>query len=204
MAEFKYQTPKPLGEDTTEYRLVTKDYVEVKECDGRRILKVAPEGLELLAKEAIADVSFYLRPSHLKKLASILDDPEASDNDKFVAYTMLRNQVVAAKGQLPTCQDTGTAIVMAKKGEDVYTGVDDAEWLSKGIFQTYAERNLRYSQVVPYTMLEEKNTGTNLPAQIDVYSKPGDHYDFLFVTKGGGSANKTYLFQETQGASDRS
>ena len=198
MAEFKYQTPKPLGEDTTEYRLVTKEYVEVKECDGRRILKVAPEGLELLAKEAIADVSFYLRPSHLKKLASILDDPEASDNDKFVAYTMLRNQVVAAKGQLPTCQDTGTAIVMAKKGEDVYTGVDDAEWLSKGIFQTYAERNLRYSQVVPYTMLEEKNTGTNLPAQIDVYSKPGDHYDFLFVTKGGGSANKTYLFQETK------
>ena len=198
MAEFKYQTPKPLGEDTTEYRLLTKDYVSVVECDGRKILKVEPEGLRLLAREAFADVSFYLRPAHLKKLASILDDPEASDNDKFVAYTMLRNQVVAAQGKLPTCQDTGTAIVMAKKGEDVYTGVDDAEWLSHGAYDTYQERNLRYSQVVPYTMLEEKNSGTNMPAQVDIYSKPGNHYDFLFVTKGGGSANKTFLFQQTK------
>ena len=146
----------------------------------------------------MADVSFYLRPSHLKKVASILDDPEASDNDKFVAYTLLQNSCTAAKGELPTCQDTGTAIVMAKKGEDVYTGVCDEEYLSKGIFETYAEKNLRYSQVVPFTMTEEKNTGTNLPAQIDIYAKGGDHYDFLFLTKGGGSANKTYLFQETK------
>ena len=182
MAEFKYQTPKPLGEDTTEYRLLTKDYVSVVECDGRKILKVEPEGLRLLAREAFADVSFYLRSAHLKKLASILDDPEASDNDKFVAYTMLRNQVVAAQGKLPTCQDTGTAIVMAKKGEDVYTGVDDAEWLSHGAYDTYQERNLRYSQVVPYTMLEEKNSGTNMPAQVDIYSKPGNHYDCLLYT----------------------
>ena len=143
MAEFKYQTPKPLGEDTTEYRLVTKDYVSVEECCGRKILKVEPEGLRALAREAIADVSFYLRASHLKKLAAILSDPEASDNDKFVAYTMLRNQVVSAQGELPTCQDTGTAIVMAKKGEDVYTGVDDAQWLSHGIYDTYKDRNLR-------------------------------------------------------------
>ncbi|MBQ1276673.1 MAG: fumarate hydratase [Flavobacteriales bacterium] len=198
MAEFKYQAPKPLGEDTTEYRLLTKDYVSTVECDGRKILKVAPEGLTLLAREAMADVSFYLRPSHLKKVASILDDPEASDNDKFVAYTLLQNSCTAAKGELPTCQDTGTAIVMAKKGEDVYTGVCDEEYLSKGIFETYAEKNLRYSQVVPFTMTEEKNTGTNLPAQIDIYAKGGDHYDFLFLTKGGGSANKTYLFQETK------
>ena len=198
MAEFKYQNPKPLGEDTTEYRLLTKDYVSTVECDGRKILKVAPEGLTLLAREAMADVSFYLRPSHLKKVASILDDPEASDNDKFVAYTLLQNSCTAASGELPTCQDTGTAIVMAKKGEDVYTGVCDEEYLSKGIFETYAEKNLRYSQVVPFTMTEEKNTGTNLPAQIDIYAKGGDHYDFLFLTKGGGSANKTYLFQETK------
>ena len=167
MAEFIYQEPFPLSEDTTEYRLLTKDYVKTVECDGRRILKVAPEGLELLAREAIADVSFYLRASHLQKLTRILDDPEATDNDKFVAYTMLLNQMVAAEGELPTCQDTGTAIVIGKKGEDVYTGCNDAEMLSKGIYETYRDRNLRYSQVVPFTMTEEKNTGTNLPAQID-------------------------------------
>src|SRR5699024_7490357 len=135
-----------------------KDFVSTVECDGRRILKVAPEGLELLAKEAFADVSFYLRASHLEMLAKILQDPEASDNDRFVAYTMLLNQVVSAEGELPTCQDTGTAIVMGKKGEDVYTGVTDAEYLSKGIYQTYQDRNLRYSQVVPLTMFDEKNT----------------------------------------------
>ena len=171
MAEFIYQEPFPLSEDTTEYRLLTKDYVKTVECDGRRILKVAPEGLELLAREAIADVSFYLRASHLQKLTRILDDPEATDNDKFVAYTMLLNQMVAAEGELPTCQDTGTAIVIGKKGEDVYTGCNDAEMLSKGIYETYRDRNLRYSQVVPFTMTEEKNTGTNLPAQIDLYAE---------------------------------
>ena len=198
MAEFIYQEPFPLSEDTTEYRLLTKDYVKTVECDGRRILKVAPEGLELLAREAIADVSFYLRASHLQKLTRILDDPEATDNDKFVAYTMLLNQTVAAEGELPTCQDTGTAIVIGKKGEDVYTGCNDAEMLSKGIYETYRDRNLRYSQVVPFTMTEEKNTGTNLPTQIDLYATQGNAYSFLFITKGGGSANKTFLYQQTK------
>ncbi len=198
MAEFIYQEPFPLSEDTTEYRLLTKDYVKTVECDGRRILKVAPEGLELLAREAIADVSFYLRASHLQKLTRILDDSEATDNDKFVAYTMLLNQAVAAEGELPTCQDTGTAIVIGKKGEDVYTGCNDAEMLSKGIYETYRDRNLRYSQVVPFTMTEEKNTGTNLPAQIDLYATQGNAYSFLFITKGGGSANKTFLYQQTK------
>ncbi len=198
MSEFIYQKPFPIKEDTTEYRLLTKDYVSTIEVDGREILKVDPKGLELLAKEAIADISFYLRPSHLQKLSAILEDEEASDNDKFVAHTMLMNQVVSAEGELPTCQDTGTAIVMAKKGEDVYTGACDAEYLSKGIYDTYKDRNLRYSQVVPQTMFEEKNTGNNLPAQIDIYAEQGNKYEFLFVTKGGGSANKTYLYQQTK------
>lgn len=198
MAEFNYSKPFPVGEDKTEYRKLTGDYVSTLEVDGRKILKVDPKGLELLAKEAMADVSFYLRASHLEKLAKILDDPEATDNDRFVAYNLLQNQVVASEGQLPTCQDTGTAIVMAKKGEDVYTGADDAEFLAKGIFETYKDRNLRYSQVVPFNMLEEKNTGTNLPAQIDIYSKQGGAYEFLFMAKGGGSANKTFLYQQTK------
>ncbi|MCH5305775.1 MAG: fumarate hydratase [Rikenella sp.] len=198
MSEFKYQEPFPMGADTTEYRLLTKDHVSVVECDGRRILKVAPEGLNLLAREAFRDVSFYLRASHLQQLASILEDPEASDNDKFVAYTMLLNQTVAAEGELPTCQDTGTAIVIGRKGEDVYTGANDAEWLSKGVYETYRDCNLRYSQVVPFTMTEEKNSATNLPAQIDLYAEPGMAYKFLFLTKGGGSANKTFLYQQTK------
>jgi fumarate hydratase class I len=198
MAQFTYQKPFPIKKDTTTYRLLTKDYVSTIECDGRKILKVAPEGLELLAKEAFADVSFYLRASHLEKLTKILKDPEATDNDRFVAHTMLLNQVVSAEGELPTCQDTGTAIVLGKKGEDVYTGVNDAEFLSKGIYETYQERNLRYSQVVPLTMFDEKNTGTNLPAQIDIYSETGNSYEFLFITKGGGSGNKTYLYQQTK------
>ncbi|WP_298063463.1 fumarate hydratase [uncultured Rikenella sp.] len=198
MSEFKYQEPFPMAEDTTEYRLLTKDYVSVVECDGRRILKVSPEGLNLLAREAFRDVSFYLRASHLQMLANILEDPEASDNDKFVAYTMLLNQTVAAAGELPTCQDTGTAIVIGRKGEDVYTGANDAEWLSKGVYETYRDCNLRYSQVVPFTMTEEKNSATNLPAQIDLYAEPGMAYKFLFLTKGGGSANKTFLYQQTK------
>ncbi|HAH25094.1 MAG TPA: fumarate hydratase [Prolixibacteraceae bacterium] len=198
MSKFSYQKPFPIKKDSTSYRLLTKDFVSTVECDGRKILKVAPEGLELLAKEAFADVSFYLRASHLEKLTKILKDPEATDNDRFVAYTMLLNQVVAAEGELPTCQDTGTAIVLGKKGEDVYTGVTDAEYLSKGIYETYQERNLRYSQVVPLTMFDEKNTGTNLPAQIDIYSEKGNTYEFLFITKGGGSGNKTYLYQQTK------
>lgn len=198
MAEFKYQEPFPLGEDTTQYRLLTKEYVKVVECAGRKILTVDPRGLELLSKEAFADVSFYLRAAHLQQLADILKDPEATDNDKFVAYTMLINQVVSAEGELPTCQDTGTAIAMGKKGEDVYTGVDDAEYISKGVYETYKDRNLRYSQVVPYTMTDEKNSGNNLPAQIDIYSTPGMAYKFLFITKGGGSGNKTFLYQMTK------
>ena len=198
MAEFKYQEPFPLEKDTTEYRLLTKDYVKTVECDGRKILKIEKEGLELLAREAYADVSFYLRASHLQKVANILKDPEASDNDKFVAHTLLLNQVVSAEGQLPTCQDTGTAICIGMKGQDVYTGYNDAEAISKGVFETYRDRNLRYSQVGPFTMTDEKNTGTNLPAQIDLYATQGNAYKFLFMTKGGGSANKTFLYQQTK------
>lgn len=198
MTEFKYQEPFPLEKDTTEYRLLTKDYVKTVECDGRKILKIEKEGLELLAREAYADVSFYLRASHLQKVANILKDPEASDNDKFVAHTLLLNQVVSAEGQLPTCQDTGTAICIGMKGQDVYTGYNDAEAISKGVFETYRDRNLRYSQVVPFTMTDEKNTGTNLPAQIDLYATQGNAYKFLFMTKGGGSANKTFLYQQTK------
>jgi fumarate hydratase class I len=198
MSDFKYQKPFPITKDTTKYRLLTKDYVSTVEVDGRKIVKVDPKGLEMLSKEAFSDVSFFLRPAHLNKLKSILQDDEASDNDRFVAHTMLLNQVVAAEGELPTCQDTGTAIVVAKKGEDVYTGADDAEYLSKGVYDTYQERNLRYSQVVPFSMFEEKNSGNNLPAQIDIYANKGNAYEFLFVTKGGGSANKTFLYQETK------
>lgn len=198
MSEFKYQKPFPITKDTTKYRLLTKDHVSIVDFDGRKILKVAPEGLELLSQAAYHDVSFYLRASHLKKLETILKDPEATDNDRFVAYTMLLNQMVTAAGELPTCQDTGTAICMAKKGEDVYTGVDDAEYISKGVFNTFQTDNLRFSQIVPLTMLEEKNSGNNLPAQIDIYSATGNKYEFLFITKGGGSANKTYLYQMTK------
>jgi fumarate hydratase class I len=198
MSEFIYQDPFPIEKDDTEYRLITKDYVSVVEFDGRKILKIDPKGLELLAEEAMTDVSFFLRPRHLEKLAKILDDPEATDNDKFVAYSLLKNSVTAAEGVLPTCQDTGTAIVMAKKGEDVYTGANDALHFSKGVYNTYQKNNLRYSQVVPFSMLEEKNSGTNLPAQIDIYSISGNEYKFLFLAKGGGSANKTYLYQQTK------
>ena len=198
MAEFKYQEPFPIEKDTTEYRLLTKDYVKTIECEGRKILKIEKEGLELLAREAYTDVSFYLRASHLQNFADILKYPEASYNDKFVAHTMLMNQVVSAEGELPTCQDTGTAICIGKKGENVWTGCNDAEAISKGVFETYRDRNLRYSQVVPFTMTEEKNSGCNLPAQIDLYATQGNKYEFLFITKGGGSANKTFLYQQTK------
>lgn len=198
MAEFFYQDPYPVLQDTTEYRKITSDYVELKNYGDRTVLHIDPKGIELLAKEAMTDVSFMLRASHLEKLKAILDDPEATDNDRFVAYNLLQNAVVAVEGQLPSCQDTGTAVVMAKKGEDVYTGTDDAVHLSKGIFDTYQERNLRYSQIVPLTMMEEKNSGSNLPAQIDIYAKKGNTYEFLFLAKGGGSANKTFLYQKTK------
>ena len=198
MAEFIYEKPFQIEKDSTIYSLLTKNYVKVVEESGRKILTIDPIGLELLAKKAVSDLSFYLRTSHLEKLAAILDDPEATDNDRFVAYMMLRNTVISSKEDLPWCQDTGTAIVIGKKGEDVRTGGKDAEYLSKGIFETFKEKNLRYSQVVPFSMFEEKNTGTNLPAQIDIYSTEGNSYEFLFITKGGGSANKTFLYQQSK------
>jgi len=198
MADFFYQEPFPILRDETKYKLISSDYVKTVEFDGRKILKVDPKALELLAEHALNDVSFLLRPAHLEKVAKILDDPEATDNDRFVAYTLLKNAQIAAEGELPSCQDTGTGIVVAKKGEDVYTGSVDAENLSKGIFNAYQERNLRYSQIVPFSMFEEKNSGSNLPAQIDIYSVPGNEYKFLFLAKGGGSANKTYLYQQTK------
>jgi fumarate hydratase class I len=198
MADFFYQNPYPIKADKTEYRKISSEYVSTEKLGEREILRVDPKGLELLAEQAMSDVSFYLRATHLEKLRAILDDPEATDNDRFVAYNLLQNATIAAEGQLPSCQDTGTAIVMAKKGEDVYTGVEDAEHLSKGIFNTYQERNLRYSQVVPLSMFDEKNSGSNLPAQIDIYAKKGNTYEFLFLAKGGGSANKTFLYQKTK------
>jgi fumarate hydratase class I len=198
MPDFIYENPFQIEKDTTKYRLLTKEYVKTVEIDGKKILKVDPQGLELLAKTAVSDISFFLRTSHLEKLAVILDDPEATDNDRFVAYVMLRNTVISANEDLPWCQDTGTAIVIGRKGEQVWTGANDAESLSRGIYATFKEKNLRYSQVVPFTMFDEKNTGTNLPAQIDIYSKEGNSYEFLFITKGGGSANKTFLYQQTK------
>lgn len=198
MSDFKYQEPFPLTGDTTQYRLLTKDYVKEEILGDRKVLRLDPRGLELLSSEAFADVSFYLRADHLQQLSDIVNDPQATDNDKFVAYTLLLNQVVSAEGELPTCQDTGTAIVSAVKGEDVYTGANDAQHLAKGVYNTYKDRNLRYSQVVPLTMTQEKNSGNNLPAQIDIYASQGQQYKFLFMTKGGGSANKTYLYQQTK------
>ncbi|HRP59381.1 MAG TPA: fumarate hydratase, partial [Vicingus sp.] len=198
MSEFFYTDPYPLSKDNTKYKLISTDYISTVEIEGRKILKVNPKALELLAEQAMIDVSFLLRTAHLEKIAKILDDPEATDNDRFVAYTFLVNAQIAAEGQLPSCQDTGTAIVMAKKGENVYTGADDAEYLSKGIFNTFQEKNLRYSQLVPLTMFEEKNSGNNLPAQIDVYAERANEYKFLFLAKGGGSANKTFLYQQTK------
>jgi fumarate hydratase class I len=196
--EFVYKKPFPLGEDKTEYRLITKDHVSVQEFNGKEVLVVEPEGLELLANEAMKDISFMLRPAHLKQVAAILDDPEASDNDRYVALTMLRNAEVSSHGILPFCQDTGTATIVGKKGQQVWTGGNDEESLSKGVWKTYNEENLRYSQTVALDMYTEKNSGTNLPAQIDLYAADGMNYEFLFVAKGGGSANKTFLFQQTK------
>jgi len=198
MADFYYQDPYPILADSTTYRKITSDFVHVETLGDREIISIDPKGLEILAQEALSDVSFYLRASHLEKLRAILDDPEATDNDRFVAYNLLQNATIAAEGQLPSCQDTGTAIVIGKKGENVYTGVNDAEYLSKGIFNTYQEKNLRFSQVVPLSMFEEKNSGSNLPAQIDLYATSGSKYEFLFLAKGGGSANKSFLYQKTK------
>jgi fumarate hydratase, class I len=198
--EFKYQEAFPLGPDETKYRLIpdSKQYVTVADFDGKEVLKVSPEALAIVANTAIRDVSFLLRPEHNEQVAKILSDPEASQNDKGVALAFLRNAEVAARGELPVCQDTGTAIVMGKKGQQVWTGVKDEEFLSRGVYKTYTEENLRYSQTVALDMYKEINTGTNLPAQIDLYATQGSEYKFLFITKGGGSANKTYLYQETK------
>ena len=198
MAEFHYQPMFPLGKDETEYYLLTKDYVSVSEFEGKPILKIAKEGLTAMANAAFRDVSFMLRRSHNEQVAKILSDPEASENDKYVALTFLRNAEVAAKGMLPLCQDTGTAIVHGEKGQQVWTGYCDEEALSLGVFKTYTEENLRYSQNAPLTMYDEVNTKCNLPAQIDIEATEGMEYRFLCVTKGGGSANKTYLYQETK------
>ncbi|MDK3077813.1 class I fumarate hydratase FumA [Enterobacter hormaechei] len=195
---FFYQTPFPLAHDDTEYYLLTKEHVSVAEFDGQEVLKVEPEALTLLAQQAFHDAAFMLRTSHQKQVAAILSDPEASENDKYVALQFLRNAEIAAKGVLPTCQDTGTAIIMGKKGQRVWTGGGDEAALSQGVYNTYIEDNLRYSQNAALDMYKEVNTGTNLPAQIDLYSVDGDEYKFLCMAKGGGSANKTYLYQETK------
>lgn len=195
---FKYQEAFPMGKDTTEYYLLSKEYVSTTTFDGQEILKVAPEALTLLSQHAFRDVEFLLRPEHQEQVAKILSDPQASDNDKFVALTFLRNAEISAKGILPFCQDTGTAIIVGKKGQGVWTGANDEEALSLGVYNTFTQENLRYSQNAPLNMYDEVNTGCNLPAQIDLYATKGNEYKFLFIAKGGGSANKTYLYQETK------
>ncbi len=199
MADFAYSELLPKGPDTTtEYRLLTTDYVSTVTLGHRHFLQVDPEGIRLLTSEAMRDIAHLLRPGHLSQLAAILDDPEASANDRFVATELLRNANIAAGGVLPGCQDTGTAVVMGHKGERVLTDADDEQAIARGVFDTYQTSNLRYSQLAPMSMFEERNTGNNLPAQIEIYAVPGDAYSFLFMAKGGGSANKSYLFQETK------
>jgi fumarate hydratase class I len=195
---FHYQEPLPLGPDRTAYRLLSKEGVSTGVFEGREVLRVQPEVLSFLAQQAFHDCAFLLRTAHLKQVAAILGDPEASDNDRYVALTLLKNAEIAAEGILPMCQDTGTAAIVGKKGQGVWTGADDAEWLSRGVYECYTKENLRYSQVAPLDLWREVNTGTNLPAQIDLYATAGSDYEFLFVAKGGGSANKLLLFQETK------
>ena len=198
MVEFKYQEMFEHGTDTTPYRKLTSDYVSADRWNGVEVLKVEPAALSLLASTAIDDMEHLLRPHHLKQLRHILEDPEASENDRFVALEFLKNANIAAGRILPGCQDTGTAIVHGYKGENVFTFSSDAEPISRGIYQAFQDLNLRYSQLAPLDMYEEKNTGTNLPAEIEIYAGPGDEYRFLFIAKGGGSANKTFLYQETK------
>jgi fumarate hydratase class I len=199
--EFRYSDLLPTGADDTPYRLVTTEGVSTFEADGQTFLRVSPEAIQRLTSEAMHDISHYLRPAHLAQLRKIIDDPESSGNDRFVALDLLKNVNISAGGVLPMCQDTGTAIVMGKKSEGVLTGIDDGEAISRGVYDAYTKLNLRYSQLAPLTMWEEKNTGTNLPAQIEIYSTPSSgrpEYKFLFMAKGGGSANKSFLFQETK------
>lgn len=195
---FHYQKTFPLGKDATQYRLLTTDFVETADFAGDSVLKVDPQALTFLAENAMKDISFKLRTEHLEKVAAILEDPEATENDRTIALTMLRNAEVSAHGVLPFCQDTGTAIILGKKGQRVWTGGGDEAALSKGVYAAYTEENLRYSQMAPMSMYEERNTGSNLPAQIDLLATDGDVYEFLFVAKGGGSANKTFFYQETK------
>ncbi|MCF8605855.1 fumarate hydratase [Gordonia sp. HY442] len=200
--EFLYSDLLPANQDDTPYRLVTTEGVSTFEVDGQKFLKVDPEAISKLTSEAMHDISHYLRPAHLQQLRKIIDDPEASGNDRFVALDLLKNVNISAGGVLPMCQDTGTAIVMGKKSEGVLTGTDDGEWVSRGVYDAYTKLNLRYSQNAPITVYEERNTGTNLPAQVEIYATEqgpkGPEYKFLFMAKGGGSANKSFLFQETK------
>ncbi|MCU0604704.1 MAG: fumarate hydratase [Desulfobacterales bacterium] len=198
MVDFSFQQMFPVAEDPTGYRLLSRDHVGTGSCDGVQILKIAPAALTLVAEQAFMDVSHLLRPAHLKRLAEVFQDPESSANDRYVALELLKNAVIAAERVFPMCQDTGTAIVIGKKGQRVFSGDDDEEALSRGVFNAYTRGNLRYSQNVPLTMYEEKNSGCNLPAQVELYAVGGDEYRFLFMAKGGGSANKTLLFQETK------
>ena len=198
MTDFDYTNVLPLGEDTTTYRQISSEGVSTFEAGDHTFLKVEPEALRLLTATAMHDIAHYLRPTHLQQLKNILEDKEASPNDHFVAEELLQNANIASAGVLPMCQDTGTAIVSAQKGQNVFTGFDDEKVISQGIHDTYFTSNLRYSQLAPLTMFEEKNTGNNLPAQIELHASQGDEYKFLFIAKGGGSANKTFLFQETK------
>jgi fumarate hydratase, class I len=198
MPEFNYQDPFPQTKDDAKYRLLTKDFISMVNCEGKEVLEVDPEALAFLSNSAMRDVSFLLRSSHLEKVAAILTDPESSPNDQGVAVSMLRNAEVAAEGLLPLCQDTGTATIVGKKGQQIWTGANDEEYLSKGVYKTYTEENLRYSQTIPLNMYDEINSGTNMPAQIDLYATQGMEYKFLFIAKGGGSANKSMLYQETK------
>ncbi len=198
MTEFKYTKMFPLGEDTTPYRLISKNYVKTAQFNGKQVLVVEPEALTELSRAAFKDVAHLYRPEHLVKLQSIMDDPESSDNDRYIALELLKNAVIAADRVYPMCQDTGTAIVMGKKGQQVWTGSDDEYALSKGVFEAYTQNYLRYSQNAPFTMYKEKNTKNNLPAQVEIYATQGDEYHFLFMAKGGGSANKTFLYQMTK------
>lgn len=196
--DFNYAPMFQKGKDETEYRLLSKEGISTAEFEGKQILKVSPEALTLLAQQAFHDVEFMLRREHNKQVAAILNDPEASDNDKYVALTLLRNAETSVKGVLPFCQDTGTAIIHGEKGQQVWTGFDDAEALSRGVYNTFTQDNLRYSQNAPLTMYDEVNTKCNLPAQIDIEAEEGDEYRFIMVAKGGGSANKTYLYPMTK------
>jgi len=203
MPEFAYSDLLPIGKDETEYRLLTSEGVSTVEAAGRTFLQVEPEALRLLTAEAMHDIAHFLRTGHLKQLASIMNDPEASPNDRFVALDLLKNANIAAAGVLPMCQDTGTAIVMGKRGQNVLTDGDDEAHLARGVYDAYTKLNLRYSQMAPLNMWEEKNTGSNLPAQIELYATAGEAYKFLFMAKGGGSANKSYLYQETKAILNR-